>query len=203
MASGVGDGKAEDKPDGRADDADEHALSDKNVAHLGGARAHRHEHGNVFRFFHHHHDERDQNVQRGDEDDQPDGDEGDQAFEAEGVEQRLVLFHPVGGHEAFAGGIFELAGNLAGLVDVIDLEFDDGDEVAEAEESLRNDSSASATSSPSSNSRSMTSTRPARFPASSKMPPAKASWPPTGWNRTRRCSTPSASNAWSPSSPSG
>ena len=49
----------------------------------------------------------------------------------------LVLFHPVGGHEAVAGGVFELAGDFVGLVDVVNFEFDYGDQVAQAEEALR------------------------------------------------------------------
>jgi hypothetical protein len=61
----------------------------KNVSHLRFARAHRHEHGDVFGFFHDHHDQRNQNVQRGDEDDETDGDEGDQALQTQGVEQEL------------------------------------------------------------------------------------------------------------------
>ena len=90
-------------------DADQHSLRNKEVAHLRPARAHRHEHGNVFGLLHHHHDEGDEDVQGGDEDDQADGDEGDEALQAQGVEQRLVLLELVGGHEAFAGGVFELA----------------------------------------------------------------------------------------------
>ena len=53
------------------------------------------------------------------------------------MEESFVLLHPVGGHEAFTGGVFEFAGNFAGFVDVVDLELDHRDQIAEAEEALR------------------------------------------------------------------
>ena len=61
---------------------------------------------------------------RGHEDDQSDGDVGDQALHVQGVKQGFVLLLPVGGHEALASRVFELAGNFVGLVDVVDLELD-------------------------------------------------------------------------------
>ncbi len=70
------------------------------------------------------------------EDDEADGDVGDQALHVEGVKQSFVLFLPVGGHETFAGRSFELVGDHVGLIDVIDFEFDYGDEIAEAEQGL-------------------------------------------------------------------
>ena len=116
--------------------ADQHALRDKQVADLRAARAHRHEHGDVLGLFHDHHDERDEDVQGGDEHDEADGDEGDQALEAKGMKQGFILVFPIGGHEAFAGGVFELAGDFVGLVDVVDFELEDGDQIAEAEQFL-------------------------------------------------------------------
>ncbi len=136
VAAGVGDGVAEQQADGGADDADENALRDEDISHLRPARAHGHEDSNVLGFFHHHHDQGDQDVERGDEDDQADGDKGDEALEPQGMEESFVLLHPVGGHEAFAGGVFEFARDGVGLVDVIDAELDDRDEIAEAEEAL-------------------------------------------------------------------
>ena len=52
------------------------------------------------------------------------------------MEQRLVLLHPIGRHEAGAGGFFQFLADLGGLVDVINLEFDDLDYVTEREQSL-------------------------------------------------------------------
>ncbi len=92
--------------------------------------------GDVFRLFHDHHDERDEYVEGGDEDDESDSDEGDQALQAERVEEGFVLFFPVGGHETFAGGVFEGARDGGCLVDVVDFEFHDRDQVAQAEQLL-------------------------------------------------------------------
>ena len=36
------------------------------------------------------------------------------ALQPQGAEQGLVLLHPVGGHEAFAGGLLQFAGDLVG-----------------------------------------------------------------------------------------
>jgi lipoprotein-releasing system permease protein len=52
-----------------------------------------------------------------------------------------------------------------------------------------------ATSSRSSNSKSMTFTRPETSPVNSNRPPARASWPPVGWNRTNLYSAPFAWSA--------
>ena len=59
------------------------------------------------------------------------------ALQAQGVEEGLVLLHPVGGHEALAGRGFELPADLAGLIDVVHLEFQHGDDVTQVEEALR------------------------------------------------------------------
>ena len=88
--------------------SNQQTLGDKHPAHLGFASAHRHEHGDIARLFHHHHRQRDQNIQRGHEHDQADGNKRDQPFQSESAKQRLILLHPVGSHEAFAGNPFEL-----------------------------------------------------------------------------------------------
>ena len=43
-----------------------------------------------------------------------DDDEGDDLLELEGAEELAVLLHPVGGHEAGAGGFLDLVGRLRG-----------------------------------------------------------------------------------------
>jgi hypothetical protein len=134
VASGVGDGVAEQQADGGADHADQHALRDEDVAHLRFARAHRHEDGDVFGFFHDHHDEGNQDVQRGDEDDEADGDEGDQAFEAQGVEEGLFCSIQLVVMKPLPAASSSWCETYVGFVDVVDLEFDDGDQIAEAEE---------------------------------------------------------------------
>jgi len=141
MTAGPGDAVAEGESDEGAEDTNEHALGDEDAANLTALDTHGHEDSDVAGFFHDHHGERDEDVEGGDEDDQSDGNEGDEALEAEGVEQRLVLLHPVGGHEAAAGsgligGFFERIRDLGCEVDVVELELDDGDDVAEAEEGL-------------------------------------------------------------------
>jgi len=141
VASGERDGVADDEADDGADESDENALGDEDASNLFSLGAEGHEDGDVFSLLHDHHDERDEDVEGGDEDDEADGNEGDEAFETEGAEQRLVLLHPVGGHEAVAlgntvGGLFELLRDFSGAVDVVEFELEDGDNVAESEELL-------------------------------------------------------------------
>src|SRR6202043_3995995 len=137
MSSRIGDGITENQADGGADHANEDALGNEKVAHLGAASAHRHEYGNVFRLFHDHHNERDQDIQGGDENDESYSDESDKALQFEGVEQGLVLLLPVRGHETLAGGFFEFPRDRGGLVNVVHLEFEYGNQVSEAEQLLR------------------------------------------------------------------
>src|SRR5207253_2271265 len=53
------------------------------------------------------------------------------------MEQRLVLFHPVGGHKPRAGCGLKRSTNFWRFIDVVDLEFNNLDDVAEREQALR------------------------------------------------------------------
>src|SRR5438034_2630904 len=112
----------EDQPNRRPDHADQHALRDKYAPHLGLARAHRHEHGDIARLLHYHHCERNENVERSNEYNQTDGDEGNQPLQPQGAEDSFILLHPVRGHEAAARRALKLARDFYRLVDIIDLE---------------------------------------------------------------------------------
>ena len=141
VTSGERDGVADDEADGGADESDENALGDEDASNLFSLGAEGHEDSDVFGLLHDHHDQRNKNVESGDEDDESDGDEGDETLETEGAEERLILLHPVGGHEAVAlgntvGGLFELLRDFSGAVDVVEFELEDGDDVAESEELL-------------------------------------------------------------------
>ena len=60
----------------------------------------------------------------------------DDLLELEGAEELAVLLHPVGGLEAPACGLLDLAADEVGAVEVVDFEADDGDEVGLGEEAL-------------------------------------------------------------------
>ena len=113
------------------------SLRDEHAPDLPFSSAQRHQDGDVFGLFHDHHDQRDQNVERCHEHDQADGDERHHAFQSQRAEQRLVLFHPAGGHEAVPGGLFEGPRHVASEVDIVELELDDRDHVAQAKQLLR------------------------------------------------------------------
>ena len=52
------------------------------------------------------------------------------------MKQRFVLFHPVRHHEAISRSLLQFIPNSGGFVEVVNLEFDFSDDVADAEELL-------------------------------------------------------------------
>src|SRR5581483_6249624 len=76
------------------------------------------------------------NVQGGHENDQPNSDESNHSFQAERSEKRPVLFYPTSGHEPLAGRLLQLLCNGRGAVNVVNLELEHGDDVAQPEEAL-------------------------------------------------------------------
>ena len=61
-------------------------------------------------------------------------------LQAQGVKERLVLLHPVGGHVAFAGGLLQFIANLVGFVDVVHLEFQHRNQIAQSKQCCASDS---------------------------------------------------------------
>src|ERR1700735_4744686 len=127
---------AEHESDKGTDEADEEALEEKDAPHLTGLDSHGEQDGDVFGLLHDHHGEGDEDIQCGDTDDEADDDEGDDLLELEGAEELTVLFHPVRGGVAAAGGLLNCIAYDIGAIKIVDAEGDDGDEVGLAEEAL-------------------------------------------------------------------
>ena len=64
-----------------------------------------------------------------------DHDEGDDLLQPQRAEQLAVLLHPVGGQEARAGRLLDLAPDRVRVVEIVHLEADDRDQIGLAEQS--------------------------------------------------------------------
>src|SRR5207245_7635412 len=59
------------------------------------------------------------------------------AFQAKRAKQSAVLLHPIRGGEAGACGVLQLLPHVLGLIEIVNLEFNDRDDIAQAVKLLR------------------------------------------------------------------
>ena len=86
--------------------------------------------------FHNHHDQRDQDVQSANQLDQADGDSGDDLLHIERAQDLAELLHPGVGGKFRTCDLLGRFGHLGSLVDIVKLEVDGADQIADGEESL-------------------------------------------------------------------